>query len=76
MMLSQNLILEVFYNWNETTSQVSAFYKIEYTYNDNSKLTLRIYYKWDETTGEWIALSKMIYTYDTREYDFIINPSE
>jgi hypothetical protein len=59
-----NLTIDIYYDWDETTSQWVASYKDEITYDANNNMTHYIDYDWIKATGQWEVSYKDEITYD------------
>ena len=60
-----NIILETYYDGDETTNQWIRRSRHEYTYDNNGKNTLYIYSFWDTDNNKWTGSRKNEYTYDS-----------
>ena len=58
-----NLLSEVFFNWDSITDEYTPSSKNEYYYENNS-LTNQISYGWDPTSQTFLYLDKIKYIYD------------
>jgi len=61
---NQTTKIDYKWNWNKAVNDWKQYYRTEYTYGENKKITMMMSYSWDNATNDWIGREKYEFTYD------------